>query len=119
MPNASIPSNGFAIVSSHTESEFRAVWTTVPTDGSVVFVTAPSAIGNGLANNDELALRSAVCPSGPIVDHISWGSNNNGLNPSIPMVSAAGISSEREPDGLDTNTNSDFVNKNPPFWISK
>ncbi|MBI2405602.1 signal peptidase I [Candidatus Microgenomates bacterium] len=115
MPNASIPSNGFAIVSTHTEAEFRAVWTAVPTDGSVVFIVAPSSIGNGLANNDELALRSGVCPSsGLIVDHISWGSNTNGLNPSIPAATSAGISHERDPDGIDTNTNADFVNRDPP-----
>lgn len=111
MPNASIPPGGFAVVSPHTEAAFRAVWTTIP--AGVVFITAPSSIGNGLANNDELALRNGVCPGGTIVDHISWGSNTNGLNPSIPMT-ANGVSSERSPDGTDTNTNADFVSSNPP-----
>lgn len=109
----SIAAGGFAILSTHTEAEFEAVWTSVP--ASVIYIVSPSAIGNGLANNDELALRNGACPSGgSIVDQISWGSNTNGLNPSIPSVPSAGISSERSPDGLDTNSNTDFVQSSPP-----
>jgi hypothetical protein len=108
----SIPAGGYAIISTVSEAEFRAVWTSVPS--GVIFIQSPTAIGNGLANNDELILRSGPCPDGPIVDHISWGSNTDGLNPSIPMVPSAGISVERNPDGIDTDTNSDFVEREPP-----
>jgi len=107
-----IPAGEFVIVSSHTETEFRAVWTTVPT--GTIFVTSPSAVGNGLANSDELMLRNGTCTSGTIIDHISWGSNTAGLNPSIPSVPSDGISSERNPDGTDTDTNADFINNEPP-----
>lgn len=110
LPSVSIPALGFAIVSSHTEAEFKAVWS-VPT--GVIFVQSPTAIGNGLANNDELMLKDGLCSSTNIVDYISWGSNTDGLNPSIP-VTVRGFSSERSPDGVDTDTKNDFVDRNPP-----
>jgi len=107
----SLQTGGFAILSTHTEAEFRAVWTSIPS--GVVFIQSPTAIGNGLANNDELILRDVPCGGGSIVDHISWGSNISGLNPSISMT-ARGHSSERDPDGKDTNTATDFVDRSPP-----
>jgi len=112
--NVTIPANGFAIVTPVTETIFRSIWTGTPIDGTVVFIQSPTAIGNGLANNDELILRAGVCPSGSIADHISWGSNSSAFNPSISSISNAGISSERNPDGLDTNNAADFVDRNPP-----
>lgn len=107
-----IPAGAFVIITTHPEDDFRAVWTTVPS--GTIFLQGPSAIGNGLANNDELILRDGTCASGTIIDHISWGSNTNGLNPSISTVPSDGISSERNPDGQDTNTNTDFTQSNPP-----
>lgn len=105
-----IPAYGFAILTVVTEAEFESVWT-VPE--GIVYIQSPTAIGNGLANNDELVLRDANCGNGNIVDQISWGSNTNGLNPSIPMT-ARGSSSERSPDGVDTDSASDFVETSPP-----
>lgn len=107
-----IPAGGFAIVTTTDETTFRSVWPAVPSD--VIFITSPSAIGNGLANNDELMLRNSVCGSGFIVDHVSWGSNTAGLNPSVTSVPSDGISIERSPHGTDTNTNADFVQSSPP-----
>lgn len=106
-----VPAGGFAILTESTEAEFEAVWTTVPS--SAVYVQSPSAIGNGLANNDELILRNGSCLSGSVIDHISWGSNVSAFDPSIPMT-PADVSSERNPDGTDTNTNADFIDSNPP-----
>ena len=107
-----IPAGGFAIVTTTTEAIFRTIWPATPL--GTIFITSPTAVGNGLANNDELMLKNGSCVSGSTVDHVSWGSNNNGLNPSVPSVPADGISIERNPDGTDTNTNADFIQSSPP-----
>ncbi len=108
-----IPPLEFAIIASKPLADFVAVWGSLPP--GTVYIESPTAIGNGLANNDELILQQGICGGTVVeVDHISWGSNTNGLNPSIPAVSSAGISSERSPDGKDTGLNTDFVDSNPP-----
>ncbi len=106
-----ISAGGFAIISIHAEAEFRAIWTSIPT--GVIFIQSPTAIGNGLANNDELILHDQLCGTTSEIDHISWGSNIDGLDPSIPMVDR-GHSSERDPDGKDTDTAADFIDRSTP-----
>ena len=107
----SIPAGAFAIITFQTEANFETIWTLVP-DGTL-YIQLGSDIGNGLANDDELILRSGPCPDGASVDHISWGGDASAFTPSIPAVAADGISSERNPNGIDTNTNADFVNQSP------
>lgn len=110
--NMVIPGHGLAIVSTHTETEFKTVWINTPVQ--TVFIQSPTAIGGGLADNDELKLIEGTCINGIPVDYISWGSNKNGLNPSIPKTNKAGISTQRNPIGTDTNSNTDFKDNEPP-----
>lgn len=108
-----IPVHGYVIVAYLSKPLFESVWGKLP--DSTIYIQLSGAIGNGLADNDELILKNSTCSNpGTIFDHISWGSNIDGCNPSIPTVSTNGISFERDPDGTDTNTNTDFIESNPP-----
>jgi len=108
LPNVSISPNSFLILSGAEESELRSVWSIPP---EIIFVSASGGtIGNGLNNGgDALSLHNLSL----IVDQMSYGTNTSGLNPSIPTIST-GHSYERDPKGKDTDTASDFVDRNPP-----
>lgn len=107
----SLAPTSFAIVTPLTEASFESVWSGVPS--STIYITLSSAIGNGLANNERLILKNSACPSGTTVDQISWGNDTTAFNPGIGVV-ASGHSSERDPDGVDTNTALDFVDRATP-----
>ena len=105
----------FAIVSPSTGSELEdqtnngGRWN-IP-DATVFITLAHSIGGNGLNNGgDNVVLRNNVSTE---IDKMSYGVDTSGLNPSATDV-ASGHSLERNPDGLDTNTAADFVNRNPP-----
>lgn len=90
------------------ESQTFNVWTGVPVSQRVIL---GSNIGNGLADSgDRVILKNA---SGSIVDSMSYGDDTSQLNPSETDV-AKGHSLERDPDGVDTNTNADFVDRTTP-----
>ena len=81
-----------------------------PTDLNIVYLD-DGKIGNGLSNTgDLLVLKDEI---GQEVDRISYGSNTDGLNPSVPDVEA-GHSIERCPAGEDTDSASDFIDQASP-----
>jgi uncharacterized protein len=106
-----LASNSFAIVTPLTETSFESVWSGVPS--GTIYITLSSSIGNGLANNDRLQLKNSSCSTGTIIDQISWGNDSTAFNPGIGIV-ADGHSSERNPDGIDTDTATDFVDRSVP-----
>lgn len=109
LPNLTIPAGGFLLLTGATESEFEAKWT-VP--DSVIYAQASGGtIGNGFANDGDLA--KLKDNSNNIIDQISWGNDTSILNPAPPDV-ATGHSLERSPDGVDTNTAADFVDRTTP-----
>jgi signal peptidase len=76
-----------------------------------IFIPIGEVFGNGLANTgDRVILKDSF---GAIIDQMSYGTDINVFNPSAPDVTQ-GHSLERNPDGLDTNTAADFVDRNPP-----
>ncbi len=78
---------------------------------SDIFVALKELVGNGLANSsDRVILKDN---SGQIIDQISYGGDITAFNPSLPDV-AQGHSLERDPDGQDTNSPTDFVNRDIP-----
>lgn len=109
LPSISVPAGGFLIITGATEAEFEAIWT-VPT--SVVYYSATGGkICNGFSNSGGLfKLKS---DSTTIVDQISFGGDTSVLNPAPPDV-ATGHSLERDPDGLDSDSASDFFDRTTP-----
>lgn len=104
----------FAIVSPVSKEEFTdqsndgGRWT-IP--DSVVFINIGSFIGNGLPpGGDAVILKNA---GNVVIDAMSYGTNTSQLNPSVPDV-ASGHSLEREPDGVDTDSAGDFVDRTTP-----
>ena len=105
----SIPANSFAILSPATEVELRSVWT-IPS-GILFVANSDSKIGNGLRNNgDRLTLKSGGC-DGSTVDQMSYGDDPYFFT-LTPVHSDH--SWERNPDGIDTNTAADFVDRTTP-----
>lgn len=109
-----IPPCGFLIVSPSTEAELEdqtndgGNWTIPDT---TVFITLSSAIGNGFATGgDSVILKNG---SATEIDSMSFGTDTGELNPSVPVV-VSGHSLEREPDGFDTDSAGDFVDRTTP-----
>lgn len=101
-----IPANGFLVITP--ESHTFDIWSEVPVAQQVIL---GSHIGNGLSDTgDQVILKNA---SNQIIDAIIFGNNTTQLNPAIGS-SGTGHSLERNPDGIDTNTSSDFVNRTTP-----
>lgn len=115
----SLPPCSFAIVSPSNESQLKdqsnngGRWTI---QAGTVFVTLSSAIGNGLNNGgDKVILKNG---SGSEVDKMSYGSDKTGFisgcTPTACPSVATGHSLERNPDGFDTDSASDFVDRTTP-----
>lgn len=102
LPNGTtIAANDFLVITP--EVETFNIWTGVA-DGQKVILGSHIG-GNGLGDNDdELVLKDN---SATVIDAMSFGSNTNQLNPSVPDV-VIGHSLERNPDGVDTDTAADF-----------
>lgn len=105
-----IQANSFLVITP--DEETWTFWPAVPVVMRVVLGSEASGkIGNGLSNTgDRLTLKNL---SGITIDAISYENDTTVLNPSISPVSA-GHSIERNPDGQDTNTAADFVNRTTP-----
>ena len=107
-----IPAFTFAILTPATEAEFRLFWPSVPPSTLFITHTSPN-IGSGLNNpGDAITLRSAACSTSiPPVDAMSYGNDTTyfSLTPA-----QNGHSWEREPDGYDTDTATDFVDRSDP-----
>lgn len=88
-------------------SEVASIWN-IPGD---IFIPINELFGLGLSNSkDRVILKDH---NGQIIDQISYGEDITAFNPSLPDV-AQGHSLEREPDGADTDSNADFVNRDTP-----
>ncbi len=67
--------------------------------------------GNGLSNSgDRVVLKDSL---GNLIDQMSYGTDTTVFNPSATDV-VEGHSLERDPDGIDTNTAADFINRVVP-----
>ncbi len=107
LPNVSLPAGGFAVVSDCTQSNFTSIWT-LP--GGAVYIDLSSTIGNGLNNGGEHMRLFNVTT---LIDDMSYGSNTTAFSPSVPAP-VTNHSIERDPDGVDTNTAADFVDRTTP-----
>lgn len=69
-----IPPSGIALISTSTRTSFETKW---ELDPSVLFISIPGRLGNGLDDEDELSLRSTDCtaPTAQIADRVRWGVN--------------------------------------------
>lgn len=107
LPNVNLPAGGFAVVSDCTLSNFNTIW---PLPGGTIYIDISSAIGNGLNNGGEhVRLLNGVT----LIDGVSYGSNIGAFSPSVPAP-VANHSIERDPDGFDTDTAADFVDRTTP-----
>ena len=107
LPNVSLPAGGFAIVSDCAQSSFTSIWT-LP--GGSIYIDLSGSIGNGLNNGGE---HMRLFNGATLIDDMSYGSNTDAFSPSVtPPV--ADHSMERDPDGVDTNTAADFVDRTVP-----
>lgn len=106
---ATVPilSFGFAIITP--QSATWSYWSIPPSVTLIALGTAN--IGSGLANDgDRLILKKADDTE---VDKMSYGTDISVLNPACPDVTG-GHSLERDPDGKDTDTASDFIDQSNP-----
>lgn len=99
-----IPAGGILVFTSGTNT--AELWS-IPVEKVVVL---SSAIGNGLALNDNVRL---LDPAQQVVDGVSWGTNTDPLNPGATGV-AAGSSLARTPMTTDTNTAADWAEDTTP-----
>lgn len=101
-----IPAGGFALI-----AKSNSTWTNWDEDPDADLIPIGDKIGNGLANDgDRVVLRDN---NGNIVDQMSWGTDTSVFTPSATDV-AEGHSLERDPDGVDTDTAGDFVDRTTP-----
>ena len=107
LPNVSLPGGGYAVISDCVQSSFTSIW---PLPGGTLYIDLSSAIGNGLNNGGE-HMRLFDGPT--LIDDMSYGANIDAFSPSV-TAPVAGHTIERNPDGVDTNTAADFVDRNPP-----
>jgi len=110
LPNITIPSHGFLIVTGATEAEFRTKWPSTPI-ATVFALASNGTIGNGFDNaSGNVVLKDNAST---VIDQMSYGGDTSAFNPSAPDV-ATGHSLERDPDGIDTDTKNDFVDRTTP-----
>ena len=108
LPNVSVPSGGFAVVVSNcSQTNFNSIWT-LPID--TIFINLSGALGNGLNNGGE---HMRLLNGATLIDAMSYGSNADAFNPSASGP-VGDHSLERDPDGVDTNTAADFVDRSSP-----
>lgn len=101
-----IPAGGFALISHDLDT-----WIFWGEPEGTLKISLEENIGNGLGDNgDRVILKDG---SGTVIDVMSYGNDNSQLNPSVPD-SGQGHSLERDPDGIDTGSAADFVNKITP-----
>lgn len=105
-PNVSIPAHGFALLSH--DNDTWHFWG----DPSALTINLGGSFSGGWLSNsgDRVILKDAL---GNVVDQMSYGTDTYAFSPSCPDV-AEGHSLERHPDGADTNTKNDFVDRTTP-----
>ncbi|MGC9334028.1 MAG: lamin tail domain-containing protein [Anaerolineae bacterium] len=108
LPELLLPAGGFAVVAASTK-----FYDNYPSfDGTVVILD--SYLGNGLSNTgDRLYLKDA---DGFLVDALSYGSDGTVFScAGFPCAGVSeGHSLERDPQGQDTDSAADFVDRYPP-----
>lgn len=107
LPDVILPAGGFAIVSDCTQTNFNAIW---PLPAGTIYVDITSAIGNGFNNDGEYV---RLFKGSALIDGVSYGTNTDAFSPSV-VPPVANHSIERDPDGIDTDTNADFVDRTAP-----
>lgn len=105
-PDVSIPGHGFALLSH--DSSTWSYWGSP----SVLTVNLGGSFTGGWLGNDgdRVILKN---PSGEIIDKMSYGTDISAFSPACLDV-GEGHSLERSPDGQDTNTAGDFVDRAAP-----
>ena len=107
LPNVSLPAGGFAVVSDCTQNSFNSIW---PLPGGTIYIDLSSTIGNGFNNaGEEIRLFNGAI----LIDNMSYGTNTDAFSPSVTPP-ATEHSMERDPDGVDTNTATDFIDRSTP-----
>ncbi|OGY18615.1 MAG: signal peptidase I [Candidatus Chisholmbacteria bacterium RIFCSPLOWO2_01_FULL_50_28] len=105
-----IPPGGFALI-----AKSNSTWNNWDEDPDADKIPIGDKIGNGLANAGDTVI--LLDDNGAEVDRMSWGNDTSGFTSgcasSCPTV-AEGHSLERDPDGVDTNTAADFVDRTTP-----
>ena len=94
-----IPAGGYVVIRGNTSS-------VVIPNTAILITLSNASIGSGL--NDPGDLIRLKDPSGLTVDEISYG-NINTIFPTPPSEPNSGESLSRSPNGVDTNTASDWV----------
>lgn len=107
LPNVLLPAGGFAVVSDCAQASFNTIWA-LP--GGVTYIELSGPVGNGLNNGGE---HMRLFDGTTLIDDMSYGSNTDAFSPSVPAP-VADHSIERDPDGIDTETASDFVDRTTP-----
>jgi len=108
LPNVSLPAGGFAIVASDcSESNFDSIWN-LP--NGTIYIDLAGTLGNGLNNGGE---HIRLFNGATLIDGMSYGSSIAAFSPSV-TAPVSGHSLERDPDGIDTNTAADFVDRTTP-----
>ncbi len=110
--NKSVKPHCYAILSKSADTfNFWTIPNTCANGENIETISLGESIGDGLNNVGDLI--KLVSNTGIEIDKVSFGTNTIGLNPSVPDVTE-GHSIERNPDGLDTDTNSDFIDVTNP-----
>ncbi|GEM_PF-3529880 len=104
--NVDVPALGFALLSHDTNT--WKFWT-IPSGVEKINALGgtPLALNN---NGDRVILKN---PSGVVIDQMNYGNDTAVWNPAAGPV-REGHSLEREPDGKDTDTAADFVDRDSP-----
>lgn len=103
--NRDLPGYSFVILAK--ASNVRTLWGI----SNSIFIPIGENFGDGLGNaGDRVILKNNL---GNIIDQMSYGTDIGIFNPSVPDA-ATGYSLERNPDGVDTNTAADFVDRPTP-----
>lgn len=102
-----IPAYGYAVITQ--DSLTWSYWPEIPP--ATIKIVLGNSIGNGLANeNDRVIFKN---PAGVEIDAMSYGNDIYAFSPDCPDVTT-GHSLEREPNGVDTNTAADFIDRTSP-----
>lgn len=107
LPNVILPAGAFAVVSDCLQASFTSIW---PIPLGTVYIDISSAIGNGLNNGGE---HIRLLNTATLIDDVSYGTNIDAFSPSV-TAPVANHSIERDPDGKDTDSAGDFVDRSSP-----
>ena len=108
LPSFTLPAGNFLIISGASKEEIQTIYGVTLIN---FFQTSGGKVGNGF--DDAGGYIQLLNSSATVVDQLSYGNDTSVFNPPITDY-PTGHSFERDPDGVDTNTAGDFVDKYPP-----